>query len=423
MVKTRSGYKKVKSLFGKYEDIPEEWEIQLVSKTQDIMMGQSPPSESYNQEKQGLPFYQGVTDFGYMYPNPSVWCTDPKKITAKDTILFSVRAPVGEVNITETQCCLGRGIAALNPTINDLMYCYYIINQNKKRFLIYAQGTTYDAINQKDISSVKLPHTKNILEQQKIASILSGVDALIESTQNVIEKAERLKKGLMQKLLTRGIGHTKFKQVKWLFGKEMSIPQVWKWSELGKEGNLSSGSTPRRDHPEYYKGNIPWVSSGELDYNIIENTHETITSLAVEKTNLKIHPKDTFLFAITGLEAKGTRGRCAILGVSATTNQSCMAFNKPNSLLSKFLFYYFLLFGEKIIFSLAQGTKQQSLNLYLSKKIKIPIPEYEEQQKIASILSGVDAYIQKNQQYKERLEKLKKGLMQKLLTGQIRVKV
>ena len=185
---------------------------------------------------------------------------------------------------------------------------------------------------------------------------------------------------------------------------------------MGEEGNLSSGSTPRRDHPEYYKGNIPWVSSGELDYNIIKNTHETITLLAIEKTNLKIHPKDTFLFAITGLEAKRTRGRCAILGVSATTNQSCMAFNESNSLLSKFLFYYFSLFGDKIIFSLAQGTKQQSLNLHLSKKIKIPIPEYNEQQKIASILSRVDALIEATQHIIEKTERLKKGLMQRLLT-------
>ena len=215
----------------------------------------------------------------------------------------------------------------------------------------------------------------------------------------------------------------KFKKVKWYHEKEIKIPNRWKWSELGKEGSLSSGATPRRDHPEYYDGDILWVSSGELDYNFITTTAETINVLGLQKTNLKIHSKGTFLFAITGLEAKGTRGRCAILGTEATTNQSCMAFYDSNSLDTKFLFYYFLTFGEKIIFAIAQGTKQQSLNLELSKKIKVPIPPFTEQQKIASILSGVDAHIQKNQQYKERLEKLKKGLMQKLLTGQIRVKV
>ena len=209
---------------------------------------------------------------------------------------------------------------------------------------------------------------------------------------------------------------SKFKKVKWLFGKEIEIPEEWEWSELGKEGNLSSGATPSRNHPEYYKGSIPWVSSGELDYNIIKYTHEAITLLAVRKTNLKIHPKDTFLFAITGLEAKGTRGRCAILGINAATNQSCMAFNESDSLSSKFLFYYFLLFGEKIIFSLAQGTKQQSLNLHLSTKIQVPIPEHKEQEKIVLILSGVNAAIEATQKVIEKTERLKKGLMQKLLT-------
>ena len=150
---------------------------------------------------------------------------------------------------------------------------------------------------------------------------------------------------------------SKFKKVKWLFGKEIEIPEEWEWSELGKEGNLSSGATPSRNHPEYYKGSIPWVSSGELDYNIIKYTHEAITLLAVRKTNLKIHPKDTFLFAITGLEAKGTRGRCAILGINAATNQSCMAFNESDSLSSKFLFYYFLLFGEKNNFFIGTRNK------------------------------------------------------------------
>ena len=390
-------------MFGKEIEIPEEWNTSFISAEFKLKTGGT-PSRTHPKYFDGDIYWVTSTDLNRSSITSTLesisW--NAKEITRleifqKGTFVIATygleaagtrgKCGILNVNATINQACL-----AFIPTgkITTKFLFYFYLTYGEQIAFNYAQGTKqqnlYPDIVRK-IPIIKPP----IPEQQKIASILSGVDALIESTQNVIEKAERLKKGLMQKLLTRGIGHTKFKQVKWLFGKEMSIPQVWKWSELGKEGNLSSGSTPRRDHPEYYKGNIPWVSSGELDYNIIENTHETITSLAVEKTNLKIHPKDTFLFAITGLEAKGTRGRCAILGVSATTNQSCMAFNKPNSLLSKFLFYYFLLFGEKIIFSLAQGTKQQSLNLYLSKKIKIPIPEYEEQQKIASILSGVDA--------------------------------
>ena len=419
MVKTRSGYKKVKSLFGKYEDIPEEWEIQLVSKTQDIMMGQSPPSESYNQEKQGLPFYQGVTDFGYMYPNPSVWCTDPKKITAKDTILFSVRAPVGEVNITETQCCLGRGIAALNPTINDLMYCYYIINQNKKRFLIYAQGTTYDAINQKDISSVKLPHTKNILEQQKIASILSGVDALIESTQNVIEKAERLKKGLMQKLLTRGIGHTKFKKAKILFDKYKEIPEEWEVTEFRKISVIKRGASPRPiNDPKYFGQGRGWIRIQDISKSnkYLTQTKDYLSEVG-EMKSVAVDEGDIIM------SIAATVGKTIIVKMKACIHDGFIVFSNLSNKMNNEFLYYLLTNTKNEFKNTGQHGTQSNINSELVSKTKFLKPPLQEQQKIASILSGVDAYIQKNQQYKERLEKLKKGLMQKLLTGQIRVKV
>ena len=195
-------FKKVSWLFGKEIEIPEEWEIKSTSEILKITMGQSPSSKSYNEACEGLPFYQGVTDFGATYPNPTVWCTEPKKIAKENSILFSVRAPVGEINLTKTKCCLGRGVAALNPLENNLWYCYYLLNKNKKNFLIYSSGTTYDAINRNEIDNVKLSCTTNTHEQQKIASILSGVDAYIQKTQEYKEKLDILKKGLMQKLLT-----------------------------------------------------------------------------------------------------------------------------------------------------------------------------------------------------------------------------
>ena len=165
-------------MFDKEIVIPKDWEFIPISKILKITMGQSPPSESYNKEKIGLPFYQGVSDFGNIFSNPTIWCTTPKKIAKENSILFSVRAPVGEINMTNEKCCLGRGVAALNPIDNNLLYCYYLLIQNKKRFYVYAQGTTYDAINKNEIDNIKLPYVKNINEQQKIASILSKVDAL-----------------------------------------------------------------------------------------------------------------------------------------------------------------------------------------------------------------------------------------------------
>ncbi len=155
-MKAKPGYQLVKSFFGKEIEIPEEWELENVSSIMDLTMGQSPPSESYNEDQKGLPFYQGVTDFGTMYPIPTIWCTDSRKIAEENSILFSVRAPVGEINLTKTKCCLGRGVAALNPLKSDLRYCYHLINKNKNKFLIFSQGTTYDAINKDEIRKMRL---------------------------------------------------------------------------------------------------------------------------------------------------------------------------------------------------------------------------------------------------------------------------
>ena len=195
-------FKKVPWLFGKEIEIPEEWELEQLEKFSNITMGMSPPSESYNENQEGLPFYQGVTDFGEKYPNTTMWCSDPKKIAKKDQILFSVRAPVGETNITNEQSCLGRGVCSIDSLENELMYCYFLISYFKKQFVVYAQGTTYDAINRNEITRTRLPFTSNKDEQQKIATILSNIDSKITSQEQYKEKLEKLKKSLMQKLLT-----------------------------------------------------------------------------------------------------------------------------------------------------------------------------------------------------------------------------
>lgn len=108
-----------------------------------------------------------------------------------------------------------------------------------------------------------------------------------------------------------------------------------------------NGQTPARKHPEFWGGDIPWVSSGELNYNIITNTNEKITETGRQSANLQILPKGTLLIAITGLEAAGTRGSCGILGINATTNQSCMALIPDTEKVTKdFLYNWYLKIGE-----------------------------------------------------------------------------
>ena len=122
------------------------------------------------------------------------------------------------------------------------------------------------------------------------------------------------------------------------------IPVDWEAKRLGDViSRCFSGATPRRNRPEFYGGDIRWITSGELRYDVITDTAEKISQDAVEQTNLTIVPTGTFLMAVTGLEAERTRGACAIVGAPSTTNQSCMAVFPTDALVTEYLFYYYVL--------------------------------------------------------------------------------
>ncbi len=186
--------------------------------------------------------------------------------------------------------------------------------------------------------------------------------------------------------------------------------------------SLRTGMTPYRGRPEFYKGNIPWISSGELNYNTITKTNETITDNAVKETNLRLYPKGTFFIAITGLEAPGTRGKCAINGVPATTNQSCMAFEQIDEIDTLYLFYWYNKYGVPLYYRFAQGTKQQSFNNKIVEKFQFIAPTLPEQQKIANFLTVVDSKLQTLKKKKELLAQYKKGVMQKIFSQELRFK-
>ena len=158
--------------------------------------------------------------------------------------------------------------------------------------------------------------------------------------------------------------------------------------------DMYNGQTPSRNKSEYWNGNIKWLSSGELNRGTVYDSMEMITEDGQKSANLRIVPKGTFIMAITGLEAAGTRGNCALLGFDTTLNQSCMAlFPKKDLLTSDFLFQWYRKVGEEYGINYTQGTKQQSYNAELIKILPISLPSVAEQRKIASYLSNLDHLI------------------------------
>lgn len=202
------------------------------------------------------------------------------------------------------------------------------------------------------------------------------------------------------------------------------IPEEWIFSKFGDVlRTFSSGATPYRGIPGNFIGNIKWITSGELNYKPINDTLEHISEEAVKNTNLTIHQAGTFLMAITGLEAVGTRGKCAFVGNPSTTNQSCLAINGTNKMITSYLFWFYRKYSDLLAFKYCQGTKQQSYTASIVRNLPIFHPkDIKEQVRIASALTSVDNLISSLDKLIEKKKNIKQGTMQQLLTGKKRLK-
>ena len=185
--------------------IPKDWGVIKLGDKElfKIIMGQSPPSSTYNKEGEGLPFLQGKMEFKEVYPSPVLYCSQPIKIAEQNDVLISVRAPVGDVNIAPYRLCIGRGLAAIrfnSEKANHWFYFYYL--QKIKSFLEnLGKGSTFKAITKDDLENLKVLYP-SLSEQQKIAEILLTVDKKLEIERNEKTRLERIKQGLMDLLLT-----------------------------------------------------------------------------------------------------------------------------------------------------------------------------------------------------------------------------
>lgn len=149
------------------KEIPEGWEEGELSDIANITMGQSPPGESYNEEGKGMIFFQGCTDFGNRFPTVRQFTTQPTRFAKEGDILLSVRAPVGTINIAKENCCIGRGLAALNSKDNCIAYLFGVMIDLKQVFdRRNVDGTTFGSITKDDLYSLKVVKpNKEILKQ------------------------------------------------------------------------------------------------------------------------------------------------------------------------------------------------------------------------------------------------------------------
>jgi len=337
-------------------------------------------------------------------------------LVPENSLLFAMYGSMGEVSINKIPVTTNQAILGIIPKDkDDAEFLYYWFSFFKPRWRKYAKPTTQANLTAEIVrnSMIPLPSKR---ERQEIAKVLGVVDSVIAKTGEVIAKTERLKKGLMQTLLTRGIGHKEFKDTE--IGR---IPKEWKVVGLGDENVAEIRSNKRISG---FK-RVAFIPMELIPESSIFTKYE-IRSIEEVKSFTYCEKGDLLLAKITPCLENGKQG----LVPDDVPNSFALATTEVFPILCKgidklFLFYIlkFSKFRNKIIASMTGTTGRQRAPKESVEKLQVPLPPLPEQRQIAEILSTMDKKLELERNERARLERIKRGLMDLLLTGKVRVRV
>jgi Restriction endonuclease S subunits len=305
-------------------------------------------------------------------------------------------------------------------------YLKYLLNNSveiKRQIYREIKGTTRVALKFNQLTNFIVP-LPPLPEQQKIVEILETIDNAIEKTDKIIEKYKRIKQGLMQDLLTKGIDENgnirdekthKFKDSP--LGR---IPEEWEVVRLGEISKIKRGASPRPiDNPIYFteeKKGRGWIRIEDIakSNKYLNATRQYLSKLG-ESKSVKVEVGDLIMSICA------TIGKPIIINMPACIHDGFVVLKNLSGKIDKHFLYYLIVSKEQEIEKLGQTGTQGNLNSTIVSNFLIPLPPLPEQQRIAEMLSQIDQTIEKEQQYKEKLQRIKQGLMQNLLTGKVRV--
>ncbi len=179
-----------------------EWTEGTLSDIADITMGQSPSGSSYNEDGNGTIFFQGRAEFGYRFPTIRLYTTEPKRIACANDTLMSVRAPVGDLNVAHTDCCIGRGLAAIHSKNNHQSFILYTMLSLKKQLDVFnGEGTVFGSINRNSLNEmpILIPSSEKLDEFE---ILVAPMDAAIRNNYDEIFRLEQLRDSLLPKLMS-----------------------------------------------------------------------------------------------------------------------------------------------------------------------------------------------------------------------------
>ena len=391
--------------------LPQNWVRERLDCVAEIVLGQSPPSSTYNDSGEGLPFYQGKLEFGKIFPTPKQWCSEPKKIAEKGDVLISVRAPVGPTNINPEKSCIGRGLAAVRGLGGiETLFMLYSLRANENVLVGKGTGTTFSAISGEQLRSLEIsipPLKEQYRLVSKIEELFSFLDAGIESLRKVQAQLKRYRQAVLK------------------YAFEGKHSANWVVCRLESCSNvITKGESPNWQGFDYVDDGIFFIRSENVLWgsvkldNIVKVPQEFHIKLKRSQLNA-----DDVLVNLVGASI----GRCGIVPSfveTANINQAVALIRVNDFLLPEFLMHFLLSPRmQKEIHQNKVETARPNISLQNLRDLKIPLPSIDEQKKVVGLINETFAKLDTTVDYVkmglQQSERLRQAILKEAFEGQL----
>jgi len=396
-------------------------EVQL-GEVAEIIMGQSPPGETYNEHGDGLPFFQGVADFNYRHPTPRVFCTAPARIAVPGDILLSVRAPIGRVNVADRRCAIGRGLSIIRPkTWGDGRYLEFALRMLETTWqAIEGSGSVFGNATRRDLETLRVPWRERECDRRAIAHILGTLDDKIELNRRMSQTLEAMARALFKAwFVDFDPVHAKM-EGRWQRGQSLpglpahlydlfpdrlvdselgEIPEGWRVGRLGDLAQVTSGKRPNKvcPEPQPYASISLWGGNGPMGY-VTEPLYSTPILL-------------------TG--RVGTLGSVFRIATPCWPSDNTLVVIAREKIAIEFLYFQMKRFDYD---ALNRGSTQPLLTQTDLSGQQVPLPSNRLLSEFHKHVSTYFAKLDESMNESRTLAALRDALLPKLIRGEIRVK-
>ena len=456
-------------------NLPDGWVWTKLEEISEIILGQSPPSSTYNTDGKGLPFYQGKLEFGKTYPTLLKWCTAPKKIAEKGDIFISVRAPVGPTNVCPEKSCVGRGLAAIRGLSGiEPFFILYLMRAYEDELAGRGVGTTFNAITGNQLKTFEIP-LPPLPEQHRIAAKIEELFTKLDAGINELHKAQSQLKRYRQSVLKAAFEGKlteawrtehqdeiepasvllerilKRRREKWE-GEQLEqmkakgkmpkddkwkmkykepialdtsnlpkLPDGWRWTTVGSISLIASGQTPKGINDLDSAGEIPFYKISDMNKlgseKFMRTAEITLDNDEIERLRIHVREQGTVVFPKRGGAIATNKKR--ILSCPSAYDLNIMGV-LPYIVPTDF-FYQWLLSID--LAALSDGSNVPQLNHKDINPLPFPLPPLSEQQaiisEVESRLSIAEAVEKTITVELKRAEQLRQSILKKAFSGKL----